>query len=162
MPQVRYGPGFEQRRPRGRRPRLPTTVDREWLVARHEAGHAVVALALGCRVTTVMVGDDGRGNDGYAFVYSGDPAVSLAGVLAGRRAARELYVHGGLEGQGLDLADALNSCIYTYGSDWRQAFTEAKRRARRILCQRWPEVRVLASRLLREGIVYEPILPALA
>ena len=102
-------------------------------------------------------------DDGYAFIYeSGDPVVALAGVLAGRRAARGLSVCSALEGQGCDLDDAQWSCVACNGLAWRRAFTEARREARRLVRRHWLEVRALASQLLREGTVYEPILPALA
>jgi signal peptide peptidase SppA len=130
----------------------------QWRRAVHEAGHATVAIALGCEVRSAMCGD--RGFVEYCLRVSSestDAAVTLAGGLAELlfTAGPNPFVPGGTASEDLRiLREQVTSNVAT----------EAKGRiaAERILVENAAAVERIANRLVVRGYMTGPELVAVA
>jgi hypothetical protein len=113
-------------------------------IARHEAGHAVAARAVGGRVTSARIYSGDRGGLVQARIPEGPmPAVTF--LIAGQIAA------GTTAGAGADNAAIRRELRGLSGADARRLRVQATRDARRILARRSGELRRDTDTLIRKG-----------
>lgn len=122
-------------------------------LARHEAGHAVVAHVLGFEVLAVSTVPTARNDGRTTFAWSVDPgvgqvAVSLAGEMAQTRPSAHLRPDGGLPvGDLLDAQALALSVAMIEDRNPSTVLDEAMDVARRILDENAAAVDALAARL---------------
>lgn len=113
-------------------------------IAKHEAGHAVAARALGGRVVSAVVYDGGQGGLVQARLPS-EPQAAVTFLLAGQ------YAVNSSEGAGAD-NDLIRKVLREVPSrDRAQVKTDAKKHARRIVSSRRGEIRRDARQLDEKG-----------
>jgi hypothetical protein len=113
-------------------------------IARHEAGHAVAARAVGGRVTSARIYSGDRGGLVQTRLPQGPlPAVTF--LIAGQIAA------GTTTGAGADNAAIRRELRGMSGGDARRVRTQATRDATRILARRSSEVDRNTDTLIRKG-----------
>ncbi|MHA6623905.1 hypothetical protein ACU61A_00715 [Pseudonocardia sichuanensis] len=113
-------------------------------IAKHEAGHAVAARALGGRVLSAVVYDGDRGGLVHARL-PGEPQAAVTFLLAGQ------YAVNSSEGAGAD-NDAIRKVLREVPSkDRAQVKAHAKKHARRIVSSRSGEIRRDARTLDEKG-----------
>lgn len=113
----------------------------------HEAGHAIVAAALGCPITEVAIAPHPRLRCWHRRHNPAEPAiVALAGNLAEQRACPwscwDAFV---------DLQRALDAAEYLTPTDPLERLQIFLDQAEAILDQHWPEVEAVARALLKHG-----------
>lgn len=113
-------------------------------IAKHEAGHAVAAEALGGQVVSAEIYDGDRGGLVQAHL-PGDPKTAVAFLLAGQ------YAVNSSEGASGD-NDAIRKVLLEVPSRERgQVKSQAKREARRIVSSQAGEIRRVAAALDEKG-----------
>lgn len=114
-------------------------------IARHEAGHAAAARALGGRVNSATVDADNRGGLVQATLPTQDSQAAITFWLAGQRALRST------EGAGADNGLIRRELRQVPHSDRGQVMRDARRHADQIVRQNAGRIRRDANRLDREG-----------
>ena len=139
-------------------------------IATHEAGHAVVGLLLGAKLSEVtIVPDEDRGTLGHAVHEYGDCHLSFGGeywwlmvraitALAGQAAVVRLgYNDTEKEAWGAenDYFNAVNYLCSITGSDVIELVGKACATARLIVDMAWDSIRTVAQMLINSGSITE-------
>lgn len=115
------------------------------LIAKHEAGHAVAARALGGQVLSATVSPTGDAGLVQARFHENDPVKVIAFLKAGQ------YAVGTSSGAGADDAAIRAELRTVPREDRSRVRREAERTARRIVSSRSGEIRRDAARLNEKG-----------
>lgn len=123
----------------------PASTSTRRLIAKHEAGHAVAARALGGKVVSAEVYDDGEGGMVWARLPSNSAEDAVAFLLAGQIAA------GTSRGSSADNAAIRAELRTVKGSERSQVRRDATRSARRIVSKNSGQIRRDAATLDKHG-----------
>jgi ATP-dependent Zn protease len=119
----------------------------ETIIAYHESGHTIVALALGCTVRHVQIGDRPHlyytHKRNWRIAAHDQAAIALAGDVAQDRAFPGSLLRGATVDHQLALDAA---CRLTVAP--RNYLHHARRRAEQLLDRHWSRVELLATTLL--------------